>query len=170
MAVSSNFRRTLWSCDSTYVRWRCPINCILDTTIRVWALDALTHIYILQMFGEVYHVSVCVSHQWNCILDATTVVWSTVSYECAHNMKSHRNTVDSLCLCEYSRLYSGSGDGRDTATNTCIATLGGHYDTVTSLCLSFKTNRLISASNDGDMRMLLTLHPSRIYMIMWSKF
>jgi WD40 repeat protein len=40
----------------------------------------------------------------------------------------------------------------DTATTTCIATFQGHTSCVSSLCLSFKINRLISASEDKTIR------------------
>jgi WD40 repeat protein len=73
-------------------------------------------------------------------------------------MEGHVHSVDCVVLSEDgSRLYSGGGFHDktikvwDTATNTCIETLEGHNFGVISLCLSFKTNRLISASSDKSI-------------------
>jgi WD40 repeat protein len=79
-----------------------------------------------------------------------------------------------------SRLYSGSGDGTikvwDTATNTCIATLQGHADYVTFLCISFKTDRLIFLADQKAIKVLdstsntsihtaIDAHRDRIYSV-----
>jgi WD40 repeat protein len=82
-------------------------------------------------------------------------------------MEGHSGRICSICLSEDGNtLYSASTDKtikmwdvdatlqhwRNVCSKPCIGTLEGHGHTVTSLCFSFKTQRLISASLDKSIK------------------
>jgi WD40 repeat protein len=135
-----------------------------DKTIIIWDLYSLTCVHTLPGHDG-WVMNLCLSHTSNRLYsgsyDNIIKVWDTVSFECVHTICSHCSRgVPNFCLSEDgSRLYFVSYYNEDmvirdtikvwdTATNKCIATLEGHTKIVTSVCLSNKTNRLISASYD----------------------
>jgi WD40 repeat protein len=135
-----------------------------DKTIKVWDLETLLCVHTLHGDNNTPISCLSLSHTFNRLYsgsnDGTINIWNTT-----HSLHNHDDCVSSTtmkggygsggvyCLClspDESRLYSGSLDCLirvwNTATHRCIAILHGHTRAVTSLCLSSKTNRLISAS------------------------
>jgi WD40 repeat protein len=142
----------------------CPIHNFIATawehTIKIWdfATGECLHAFNTQQRSHSIAFSPDGRYIASGSMDTTVKVWETTNWECIQTLSGHQGWIMSLAFSpdRPHELITGSCDRTikrwDLATGECIRTYYGHTNWVWSIAYSHDGRSIISASEDGTMK------------------